>query len=120
MHPQGTFDVEEDSDEGGGLFIKDAQNDLSLEKMTYIRNTRHPRTPTLDRYTEDKKYELHSLCFSSMGWSHCRKSMRKNDFGQYGAGLVLYFQFLKYLSVMMFLFTLLSLPSYVLFSSGGR
>jgi hypothetical protein len=34
---------DEDSDEGGGLFQKDAQHDLSYERMNYMRHGTHPR-----------------------------------------------------------------------------
>lgn len=100
------------------MFIRDADNELSYDKMCYVRNMKHPRTATLDILTQDKKLVLHSLCFSSFGCSHCAKNMRQNDYSQYGAGLVLYFQFLKYLCIMMFIFTVLSIPSYLMFSSG--
>ena len=115
-----TVNLEEDSDEGGNIFEKNAQNELSHDKMCYIRNTRHPRALELDEDSHEQRVVLHSLCFSKLGWSHCNKNMRKTDYGVYGVGVVLYFQFLKYLCVMMFLFTILSVPSYLMFSNGMR
>ena len=109
--------LEEDSDEGGNWFANDAANELSHEKMCYVRNAQHPRTVKLDHTTEEKKYVEHS-CFSTMGWSHCTKNMRKTEYARYGAGIVLYFQFLKYICLMLFLFSVLSIPSYIMFSTG--
>lgn len=63
------------------MFKNDADNELSYDKMCYVRNMKHPRTLEFDEFTQEQKHSLHSLCFSNMGWSHCTKNMRKTDYG---------------------------------------
>jgi type IV secretory pathway VirB6-like protein len=41
--------------------------------------------------------------------------VRKTDLNEYGVGLVLYFQFLKYVGIMMLILTLLSVPNMLVF-----
>jgi hypothetical protein len=45
--------------------------------------------------------------------------MRKNDLAEYGPGIVLYFQILKYLAVVFLLMTILSLPAYFFYWCGN-
>ena len=102
------------------MFRKDADNKLSHEKLCYGRDLLHPRVPVFDHTVDYQKYQKHSFCTSGTGWSHCKKSMRKTDFNVYGVGVVLYFQFLKYLMVIMFLLSVLSLPSMLIFYHGQQ
>ena len=106
-------------------FDKNADNKLSHHKMCYVRNLKHPRTvSTLKSDSmaagsgDNQQLVQYSLCGSKMGWSACTRSMRKTEFSSYGAGMVLYFQFLKYSCVIMLLLTILSIPSLMLYSSG--
>ena len=53
------------------------------------------------------------------GFLSCRnKEARQSDLSEYGVGIVLYFQFLKYLAALFLLLTILSLPSFLCFSFG--
>jgi hypothetical protein len=107
---------DEDSDEGYGNFVKDASNGLSYEKLVYMRNIRHPRHVVYENQTTN--FVHHPLCTTKTGWSHCKRENRKTDFKEYGVGIVLYYQFLKYLQIMMFLFTIMNIPNYLLFFHG--
>jgi hypothetical protein len=109
----------DDSEEGLEIFEKDASNGLSYEKMCSARHQQHPRVLRYDMKSDTSTYALHPLCGTKTGWSHCRRSRRQSDLNDYGVGLVLYFQFQKYLVVMMFLFTVLSIPTCLLFYHGS-
>ena len=45
-------DLNEDSDEGGTWFQKDADNELSYEKMVHVRNQKHPREAVFDENSD--------------------------------------------------------------------
>jgi hypothetical protein len=109
----------DDSEEGLEIYEKDASNGLSYEKMCFVRHQQHPRLLRYDIKSDTSTYALHPLCGTNTGWSHCRRNRRQSDLKDYGVGLVLYFQFQKYLVVMMFLFTLLSIPTCILFYHGS-
>ena len=67
-----------------------------------------------------KKYRKFSFFKSSMG-SHCfKKSWRESEFKEQGVGLVFYFKFQKYLSIVFLCLSILSIPSYLLYSQGGN
>jgi len=111
--------LDDDSDDGGREFRKDASNGLSHERMNYMRHINHPREVDYDIQTDKTTFKQHSLCKASVGCSHCSKRRRQTDFKEYGTGIVLYYQLLKYLGIMMFLFTILSIPNYLLFYHGS-
>ena len=87
--------------------------------MCSVRHQQHPRLLKYDIKSDTSAYTLHPLCGTKTGWSHCRRNRRQSDLNDYGVGLVLYFQFQKYLVVMMCLFTLLSIPTCLLFYHGS-
>lgn len=60
-----------------------SKNNLSYEKMCYVRNKSHPR--------DKPDYNYTSVCCSTTGCLCCRKEYRESDFRQYGGGIVLYF-----------------------------
>lgn len=47
------------------------------------------------------------------------QSFRKSDFKDYGMGIVIYFQLLKYMAFMYCLLTVISIPSMVFYFSGN-
>lgn len=44
---------------------------------------------------------------------------RKSEFLQYGPGVVIYFQFIKFWTIMMFLVAMLSTPAFIFYFSGN-
>ena len=50
----------------------------------------------------------------------CCKENRKTEFGEFGVGIVLYFQFLKHMVLCFFLMTLMSVPAYIFYYSGNE
>lgn len=102
-----------DSDEGTGLYEKDASNGLSSQKMKAKIDRTHPRSTVMENGVP--VYKKWSIFGTHTGYFSYNKSWRKSDMQEYGIGIVLYFQFLKYLGCVFFLLTLLSLPSMYLF-----
>lgn len=49
----------------------------------------------------------------------CFKSFRESDLTQYGPGIVIYFQFLKFLIYIGLFMTLISMPAFILYQSGS-
>ena len=45
--------------------------------------------------------------------------MRKNDLSEYGEGIVLYFMFMKYVTSLLLIMSLLSAPAYAFYWSGN-
>ena len=64
-------------------------------------------------------YSEHPVCGTQTGISCCGKASRKTDLANYGVGIALYFQFLKYIAWLLFVTSLLSLPAYIFFYSGN-
>ena len=110
--------MDDEIDDAGGNFEKDATHGLSHDRMIYMRNINHPRQMEFDIANNKTSFGLHPLCGTRTGWSHCRKKTRASDLKEYGVGIVLYFQFIKYLGFMLFLFTLISIPNYLMFYYG--
>jgi pilus assembly protein TadC len=67
----------------------------------------------------DLKFKRHKICGSKTGNNCCMAKFRKSDFTQYGPGVVIYFQFIKYWATIMFLLTLFSLPAFIFYYSGN-
>jgi len=83
--------------------------------MNYIRHFNHPREVSYDIENDKTSFKLHPICKTKVGCSHCNKRNRETDLKEYGVGIVLYFQFLKYLGIMMIIFSILSIPNYLCF-----
>lgn len=92
-----------------------ARNELCWEKMNLFRNNTHPRAISCDLENKRTVYKKHGICSTRTGCSHCLKNVRKTDLNEYGVGIVLYFQFLKYVGIIMFLLTILSVPNILAF-----
>ncbi len=111
-------------------FKKDASNGLSYDKMVYHIDKTHPRIICLSKKSKEKvflfiqidgelKFKKHQICGTSTGNNCCLKSCRKSDLSQYGPGIVIYFQFVKFLIYIGVFLTLLSLPAFILYQSGS-
>lgn len=46
------MNLDEDSDEGGTMFDKNADNKLSYDKMCYVRDQMHPREAIFDENSD--------------------------------------------------------------------
>jgi hypothetical protein len=44
---------------------------------------------------------------------------RKSDFTEYGSGVVIYFQLIKFWTIIMFFLTLMSTPAFIFYYSGN-
>ncbi|CDW83214.1 UNKNOWN [Stylonychia lemnae] len=101
------------------MFNFDAQNGLSSDKMLHNMDRKHPRLIEKNPLTGKLEYKLHPYCKTKTGWHCCTKNSRKSDFSRYGIGIVLYFQFLKHMTIVFCLMALLSIPAYIFFFSGN-
>eukprot|EP00347_Sterkiella_histriomuscorum_P019608 403340984 len=104
---------------GTSIFSKDASHGLSYEKMVYSVDKTHPRITIKDQTTLKTRYEKHPFCKTKTGWNCCCRSQRHTDFAQYGSGIALYFQFLKHITLVLFIMSVLSIPSYIFYYSGN-
>ena len=116
---QKTVNKDEDSDEGGGLFKIDADHELSYERMNYMRHMNHLRQATPDALNNKVSFGYHSVCGTTTGQLCCLRKWRATDMSQYGNGIVLYFQLLKFLGALMLWMTICSLPNYLMFYHGS-
>ena len=53
-----------------------------------------------------------------MGRHSTNKENRKSDLDQLGPGVILYFKMLKYLGLLFAIFTIVSIPCYMIYGSG--
>jgi hypothetical protein len=54
-----------------------------------------------------------------MGNYCCTKRYRESEFAHYGPGVVIYFQFVKYMMWVAALLTVLSIPKFIFYYSGN-
>ena len=59
------------------------------------------------------------ICSTRTGWHCCRPKVRQSDLKDYGMGMVIYFQFLKYMATLYCLSTIISIPSMIFYYSGS-
>ena len=64
-------------------------------------------------------YKKHSICGANLGCYCCRKKDRESEFAHYGPGVVIYFQFVKYMMWLAVIISLLAIPKYILYYSGN-
>ena len=83
--------------------------------MNLFQNIHHPREIICDLENKKTIYKKHGICSTRTGCSHCLKNVRKTDLNEYGVGIVLYFQFLKYVGIIMLILTVLSAPPFFAF-----
>jgi hypothetical protein len=60
-----------------------------------------------------------AICGTKTGGFSIKSDTRKSDLEGYGAGIVLYFQFLKYMAIVFLIMTILAIPTCILFYSGN-
>ena len=58
--------------------------------------------------------------YSQMGMHCCCKRLRQSQFRDMGVGITAYFKFLTFMMFMFLWFSFLSIPAYVLYSSGNQ
>lgn len=69
---------------------------------------------------EIHEYVKFPVCKTRTGWFHCSKEYTQSDIAEeLGLGISIYFKQLKSLLIMLTVCTLLSIPSFILFSQGG-
>ena len=90
---------------------------LSHMKMVNEINHRQPRT-------QDSKGNVieHSMFWSSFGWHSGHKTIRvgSKNIDLFGPGAILYMRMVKYLCLLFFLFSILSVPSVFIYSQGNN
>ncbi len=103
-------------------WILDTKNKkLSYTKMVYERNLLHFSRPE-DREVGSKvhKNRRYPLCKTGTGWFFCNKSKEDKQVTEgLGLGISVYFKQVKSLTLLFLVFTLISIPAYVLFYFGG-
>ena len=67
----------------------------------------------------DFKFKKFKVCKTKTGNFCCIKKFRSSKLTSFGPGIVIYFQFIKYLAYVFSLFTIFSMPSFILYSSGN-
>jgi hypothetical protein len=102
----------------GKHYRLDAENDLSQEKLKVYMDSVHARVKVKDK-NGNITLEKRPFCATKSGWFCCRPSMRQSDFAEYGMGMVIYFQFLKFMATMYCVMTVISIPSMVFYFSGN-
>lgn len=65
------------------------------------------------------KFVKHPLIDTKTGWHWFTKASRASEFTTYGVGMTLYFQFLKFLTMMFFILAFVNIPAYIFFASGN-
>lgn len=85
--------------------------------MKMHRNKNHPRK-IITHSDGDIEYRKHSIC-AKLGNISCFQKNRKSDLAVYGAGVVAYFQFLKYLIWQFLVMSVLAAPSMCFYFSGN-
>jgi hypothetical protein len=92
--------------------------------MIYEKNTRHLRVRPenadvvgSNKIVEHKRY---SLCRTSTGWLYCKKTSGSEMNQKMGLGLAIYFKQLKALVILFTLFTIISIPAFILYYFGGN
>lgn len=88
--------------------------------MAVNRNKNHPRNVIINKETTEVRYTKRSICSTKTGSYSCFRINRKSDFSQYGAGVVAYFQFLKFMIWLFLLMTICAIPSMIFFYSGNK
>jgi hypothetical protein len=110
--------IDSDSDDDHELFKEDAENGLSWDKAQTSINANHPRMFEYDKLGK-MKYSLWPVKQTSFGWLSHDPQKRDTPLAEYGAGTVLYFQFVKHMARVFLALSLLSLPSLCLYYSGN-
>ena len=102
---------DKDSDDADpNVYTVNEDTMLSWDKVTYERNLAHPRTYNLNPDTGNWEYKKWPIIESETGCLSCKSETHKSDFVQYGTGVVLFFQFTKFMTFIFFFLVLMSIP----------
>lgn len=92
--------------------------------MIYEKNQRHlrvvPEDPDVvgsEKIVEHKRYPY---CGTSTGWLYCKKTSGSEINQKLGLGMAIYFKQLKALVILFTLFSIISIPAFVLYYFGGE
>ena len=109
----------DDSDiEQNQVYEQDADNGLSHQKLLHVLSKNHAR---VEVYKDgDLTQEYRSIWETKTGRLSFDKRTRRSDLKEYGVGIVIYFQFVKYMSCLYFCLGLLSVPAMALFWASGE
>ena len=104
---------------------------LSYTKMRYVRDLKMVKRPKnadnkkieaeTEKLDDETVFEPFPVWGTSTGWfdDRCRSSRHSDIQERLGVGISIYFKQLKTLILMFFVFTVLSIPAFVIFSSAG-
>jgi hypothetical protein len=114
------FELNDEGDLDQWNMQDDDQDPTSRKNISYVKmmneiNQREARIK--DKITG--RLKPIPICGSSVGWHSSSRSWRHGDLGLLGPGINLYFKMLKYFSCWFFLFFLISIPSIIIYISGG-
>jgi len=110
---------DEDSDEKKEVYDSNASNGLSKDQLIAFINRNHPRIKE-NKDGSGMKYAKRPIWGTKTGTHSFRAKSRESDLKMYGTGIVVYFQFLKYMACVFILMTVLSIPSLIFFFSGNK
>ena len=65
------------------------------------------------------KFVKHPIFDTKTGMHWFTKASRASEFTTYGVGMTLYFQFLKFLTMMFLILAFVNIPAYIFFASGN-
>jgi len=111
------YDKDSDDADEAIFGAPDASNGLSYAKVKYEMDKRHPRrlVKNADGVEEAKTYPV---CSTSTGMFSCCLGLRRSDLAADAPGLVLYFQFLKYMTGVFTILLVLAIPNMLFFYHG--
>ena len=101
------------------MYSRDASNRNSYEKMIRELDKYHPREDFIDLESGLRKKKRRRIRKTRTGYFACCQSWRKSDMYDYGEGMTIYFQFIKYMCCLYFLMALMSIPAMLFFRSGN-
>jgi hypothetical protein len=93
------------------ILIKHIQGSLSETR----RVTNYQINPVAGK----SKFVMHPLFDTKTGSHWFTKASRASEFTTYGVGMTLYFQFLKFLTMMFLILAFVNIPAYIFFASGN-
>ena len=96
------MDTEMDADSSDNISYMKMMNEMLRCEARYI--------------DQDGKNVLYSIWNSKMGRHSSNKENRESELEQLGPGIILYFKMLKYFQWIFFIFTLISIPSLIIFT----
>jgi hypothetical protein len=107
---------EEDEEEDWPL---DAHpNDDLVKSLSYTKMTNEVNHRELRAFNKAGVVDSLGICSSNTGCHSTSKKWRRGDLDNLGPGPALYFKMLKYLGFLFAVFTIISIPCYMIYGSG--